>query len=97
MLWVILDENPNRINDGYFVTDMANCDPNTMEPMAGAKLYDYPGVQHNSACGFSFADGHSEIKKWSSPGFRQEKPVGSTTVGIVEDMRWLMKRTSAKK
>ncbi|MEO7298076.1 MAG: type II secretion system protein [Verrucomicrobiota bacterium] len=98
MTWVLLDENPTRINDGYFVTDMANCDPNTMEPTAGARLVDYPGVQHNSACGFSFADGHSEIKKWSSPLFRQANPPAlPTTVGIVEDMRWLMKRTSAKK
>lgn len=97
MIWVLLDENPTRINDGYFATDMANCDPNTIEPTAAARLIDYPGVQHNSACGFSFADGHSEIKKWSSREFRQERPVGPTPVGIIEDMRWLVKRTSVKK
>jgi prepilin-type processing-associated H-X9-DG protein len=24
-------------------------------------------MYHNRACGFSFADGHSEIKKWKDP------------------------------
>src|SRR5207302_8474038 len=27
---------------------------------------DIPASYHNGACGFSFADGHSEIKKWRS-------------------------------
>lgn len=97
MLWVLMDENPKRINDGYFVTDLANCDPNTMEPSTSATIIDYPGMQHNFACGFAFADGHSEIKKWTSPGFRNANPTGSTTVGRVEDMKWLMRRTSTKR
>ena len=25
---------------------------------------DYPGMYHHLACGFSFADGHSELKRW---------------------------------
>jgi prepilin-type processing-associated H-X9-DG protein len=28
---------------------------------------DMPGSYHNRACGFSFVDGHSEIKKWVDP------------------------------
>ena len=28
---------------------------------------DLPGFYHNRACGFSFCDGHSEIKKWLDP------------------------------
>jgi prepilin-type processing-associated H-X9-DG protein len=27
-------------------------------------IVDYPASYHNRAAGFSFADGHSEIKKW---------------------------------
>ena len=27
-------------------------------------FYDLPGCYHNLACGFSFADGHSEIHRW---------------------------------
>lgn len=98
MLWVLVDENPGIINDGYFIVDMKNnCDPNTMEPSSSAELIDYPGVQHNFACSFAFADGHSEIKKWNSPAFRNKAPTGRTTAGRVEDMRWLMKRTSNKR
>ncbi|MEO5802040.1 MAG: prepilin-type N-terminal cleavage/methylation domain-containing protein [Verrucomicrobiota bacterium] len=98
MIWVLVDENPKIINDGYFIVDLkSNCDPNTLEPSTSAELIDYPGVQHNNACGFSFADGHSEIKKWSSPVFRNANPTGRTTAGRVEDMRWLMKRTSVKR
>ena len=53
--WLILDEHPDSINDGYFIDN----------PTA-ANWQDIPGCYHNGACGFSFADGHSEIKKWRS-------------------------------
>jgi prepilin-type N-terminal cleavage/methylation domain-containing protein len=53
--WLFLDEQPDSINDGYFVTD------------PGQTFWsDVPASYHNCACGFSFADGHSEIKKWRS-------------------------------
>ena len=32
---------------------------------------DLPASYHNDACGFSFADGHSEIKKWRDPTVMQ--------------------------
>lgn len=99
MLWVFLDENPKIINDGYFLVNMANCNPNTLEPTGAAELRDYPGIQHNFSSGFSFADGHSEIKKWISPEFRKTDPIAGnpTLVGQSADMRWLMKRTSVKR
>ncbi len=61
--WVFLDEREDSINDGYFVVDMAGypSQPNRW------KIVDYPASYHNNAGGFSFADGHSEIKKWSDP------------------------------
>lgn len=97
MVWVLLDERPTLINDGYFVVDMANCDSNTMNPSRGAQIIDHPGIQHNNACGFSFADGHAEIKKWNDAAFRTPNPTGRVTAGAVSDMRWLMERTSSKK
>ena len=30
-------------------------------------FYDLPGFYHHLACGFSFADGHSEIRRWRDP------------------------------
>jgi prepilin-type processing-associated H-X9-DG protein len=56
---VLLDERYESINDGYFVTEMDG-----YPDQKKAKLVDYPAIYHNNACGFSFADGHSEIHKW---------------------------------
>ena len=53
--WLFIDEHPDSINDGYFITS----------PDAG-NWQDIPASYHNGACGFSFADGHSEIRKWRS-------------------------------
>lgn len=53
--WLFIDEHPDSINDGYFINN----------PAATA-WQDLPASYHNNACGFSFADGHSEIRKWKS-------------------------------
>ena len=54
-----------------------------------------PANYHNGACGFSFADGHAEIKKWRDPDTLSEKivsnPMGPT------DVPWIQVRTSAPK
>jgi len=60
---VLLDEREDSINDGYFVIDMAGY-PNRPSQW---QIVDYPASYHNRAGGFSFADGHSEIKKWLDP------------------------------
>ena len=54
MTWLTLDEHPDSINDGFFV-----CDSTT-------QWGDLPASYHNGACGFSFADGHAEVKRWLS-------------------------------
>ncbi len=61
--WVFLDEREDGINDGNFSVDMAGY-PN--QPNLW-KMLDYPASYHNNAGSFSFADGHSEIKKWTDP------------------------------
>jgi prepilin-type processing-associated H-X9-DG protein len=55
MAWVFIDEHPDSINDGGFFVD-------TDTPA----YVDFPASYHGGACGFSFADGHSEIRKWRS-------------------------------
>jgi len=51
--WVYTDEHPDSMNDaGLF------------NPTAPTSWVDVPATYHNRACGFSFADGHSEIHKW---------------------------------
>ncbi|PYJ86209.1 MAG: hypothetical protein DME22_06145 [Verrucomicrobia bacterium] len=53
--WLTLDENPDGINDAFFIASSAK---------NNSAWGDVPASYHNGACGFSFADGHAEIKKW---------------------------------
>ena len=89
--WVMLDEHPDGINDGWFATRM----------FEGASGYwrDLPASYHNGACGFSFADGHAEIRKWLESATKF--PVRGTynsfnfTVNNSRDYAWIRKRTTA--
>jgi prepilin-type processing-associated H-X9-DG protein len=60
--WVLLDEHPDSINDAAFAVQMAV--PSIPSTMADVSIIDYPASFHGGACGFSFADGHSEIHRW---------------------------------
>ena len=67
--FVVLDEHPDSINDGYFLNA-----PDTANP---GHWGDTPASYHNGAGGISFADGHSEIHKWQ--GIATRPPVRYTT------------------
>jgi len=66
MVWVSVDEHPDSINDSIFMF-------NPGLPPSSASWRDLGASYHNGACGFSFADGHSEIKKWRDS--RTQQPV----------------------
>ncbi len=92
-LWIILDESPDSINDGCFAVYMPTS-------AASTEWIDFPAKFHGDACGFAFADGHSEIHKWLSPGnipnvLYQTAP----KTGVFElkdpDILWVAKRTTA--
>ena len=59
-LFVTMDEHADSINDGYFqpFSSLANYQSD--------HWHDLPASYHKGACGFSFADGHSEIHHWKS-------------------------------
>jgi len=87
--WLMVDEHPDSINDGFFVNN----------PLA-ATWQDIPASYHNGACGFSFADGHSEIKKWLSRTSKYNKvqyaypsPLMSFDAAGNTDFRWYRERT----
>jgi prepilin-type N-terminal cleavage/methylation domain-containing protein/prepilin-type processing-associated H-X9-DG protein len=61
--FTFLDEREDSINDGYFYLSMTGY-PN--EPGAW-QIVDVPASYHNRAGGFSFADGHAELKRWQCP------------------------------
>ncbi|HUA68820.1 MAG TPA: hypothetical protein VMA13_09760, partial [Candidatus Saccharimonadales bacterium] len=61
-LFVILDEHPDSINDGYFQSD-----PHTdVSQWSPEEWNDLPASYHDGACGIAFADGHSEVHMWKS-------------------------------
>lgn len=85
MLWVLVDEDINGLNDAAFSFGME-------QPI----WYDAPGTYHNGGCGFAFADGHSESHQWLSKTskhhphhFRITDPQDRS------DWMWMRQRTSA--
>ncbi len=86
MTWVLIDENDQSINDGGFAVGMVT-----------AEWIDFPGTFHGMACGFAFADGHSEIKKWKNGNTVAGKSISRRTVPGSIDYQWIRDRTSALK
>jgi prepilin-type N-terminal cleavage/methylation domain-containing protein len=83
MTWVTIDENPASINDGWFVHAANN------------SFVDYPASYHNNAGGLSFADGHSEIKKWRSPTILTYGKRSQSNAALDRaDATWLFERTT---
>jgi prepilin-type processing-associated H-X9-DG protein len=81
--WVTIDENPVSINDGWFVH------------AAKSSFVDYPASYHNNAGGLTFADGHSEIKKWRSPTIlTYGKKAAANAALDTGDATWLYERTT---
>ncbi len=94
MLWLTIDENPDSVNDAGFAVKMT---------LPGWQ--DGPGTtQHGGACGFTFADGHSEIKKWLD-GRTIGKTMQTTyrsgfNFGQIQannrDVAWIQERSTAR-
>lgn len=83
-IFVMLDEHPDSINDGWFVNNPT--------------LYqwsDLPASYHNGAGGFTFADGHAEIHKWLDAATKKPSVQGGARLpfpapsGQRRDYQWL--------
>jgi four helix bundle suffix protein len=92
LIWVFVDEHPDSINN----SDMAvKCDARG----AAAQFIDYPASYHNGACGFSFADGHAEIRRWLDSRtkiptrYNGQVPNGAASPNN-PDIAWMQERTS---
>ena len=59
-VFVFLDMREDSIDMGNFGTRMAGWPDNP----GAYGFFDLPGFYHHFACGFSFADGHCEIRRW---------------------------------
>jgi len=98
--WVFIDENAEKqrnppsgdpwfatINDGLFAVQMGNVNSKA--------IGDIPSSRHNNACGVAFADGHSEMHRWTS------KPITDVLVdqsgNCGADYTWMFDRTTGPK
>ena len=90
-VFVFVDENPNSINDSGFFVEMTGYDPSA----PGSLVFgDIPASTHGGACGFSFADGHSEIHKMrDGRTLTGESGVSSPNN---PDIDWMQMKASAK-
>jgi len=100
LLWLMVDEHPNSINDGCMLplywADMG--------PTGKFQSWaDVPASYHNRACGFSFTDGHSEIHKWrdgattGQPIVQQDWYCHAIKDPQGNDINWITIRSSAKR
>jgi prepilin-type N-terminal cleavage/methylation domain-containing protein/prepilin-type processing-associated H-X9-DG protein len=91
--WVFSDEHPDSINDGIQYTPTTSGEDE--------EWGDMPASYHVGACGFAFADGHSEIHRWLNPrtihgieGNGDWLPL--TVVGSKVDIDWVESHSSPR-
>jgi prepilin-type N-terminal cleavage/methylation domain-containing protein/prepilin-type processing-associated H-X9-DG protein len=83
-LWLLMDENPYSINDGFM-----ECNPTVDQ------WIDWPATYHDKANGILFCDGHAVIHKWTDPKVlnnNTENPstgTGPTPTPGYRDFSWL--------
>lgn len=103
MTWVLVDAREDRINYGNNFTDMRGY---SNEPNLRRFHWDYPGSYHHRAAGFSFADGHAEIRKWKDdrtvPPIVQDKSLFSAGNQFVDspnnpDILWMQERSTRRR
>lgn len=95
-VFVFLDMREDSIDMGNFATRMAGWP----DRPGSYGFNDLPGSYHHLACGFSFADGHSEIRRWRDDrtmpplvydGFVEEYGFNSPNN---EDVAWLQEHST---
>ena len=101
-IFVFIDEREDAINWGNFLHDMTGY---TNNAPGSYQWLDLPGAYHGNAGGLSFADGHSEIKKWRDG--RTSRPIsegipifdGSTPIQQADnqDIGWMHDKTTRPK
>jgi prepilin-type N-terminal cleavage/methylation domain-containing protein len=102
MMFVFLDMREDRVNWSNFMTDMTGYIPNVP---SSYKLGDLPGFYHNMGCGFSFADGHSEMHRWKNgatcpplgPLLNENEQPPDTLLDSDVDVDWLHQHSTVLK
>lgn len=83
---VFIDESEYVIDDGFFIVDA----------FSTSVWQNYPSSRHNGAGDMSFADGHSEIKKWRGNVAKFKTTAGNVSIqanNAVDraDLNWIQR------
>jgi len=97
-VFVFLDMREDSIDMGNFGTRMAGWPDRPSQ----YGFYDLPGYYHHLACGFSFADGHSEFRRWRDRRTMPPLVQGGLYPDIFEtpnnpDVAWLQEHATRPK
>jgi prepilin-type N-terminal cleavage/methylation domain-containing protein/prepilin-type processing-associated H-X9-DG protein len=95
--FVLLDMREDSIDIGNFATDMRGWP----DQPGSTGFYDLPASYHNGAGGLSFADGHSEIRRWLDARTMPPLVQGGLIPDVVsspsnKDILWLQERCTRK-
>jgi prepilin-type N-terminal cleavage/methylation domain-containing protein/prepilin-type processing-associated H-X9-DG protein len=99
-MYVFVDEHPGSINDAFFICYWGSGNGEAPMTSASGNWGDTPAFYHNKACGFGFADGHSEIRKWRSKDIPVRKVNGIPTLtpgrADMADQLWYTRHVAEK-
>lgn len=88
--FLFLDEHPDTLNDGFFMIRLGRYEWSNL-----------PASAHNGAASFSFADGHTELHRWSVSGTVRPAVRGAVAADFPAEPRadylWVMERMSELK
>lgn len=98
-IYVLVDEHENSINDSHFFPF------DNLRTFSNNSWLDAPSGRHGNAAGFTFADGHAEVKRWQSKidGFRRRggEVVANDITWLpksqLTDFQWFTNRIAARK
>lgn len=96
--FVFLDMREDSIDIGNFAVDMRGWSDQPDQ----TGFYDYPASYHNRAGGLSFADGHSEIRRWLDDRTMPPLVKGGLVPDVLispdnKDVIWLQERSTRRK
>ncbi|MEW6158419.1 MAG: hypothetical protein AB1813_13380 [Verrucomicrobiota bacterium] len=89
--WVMIEEHPMSINDGFFAFEMPLSPPST-------RWIDFPAYYHLGAGALNFADGHAELMQWRDARTRipYSQPINALPSPNNSDILNLAARTSSR-
>jgi prepilin-type N-terminal cleavage/methylation domain-containing protein len=101
LLWVLIEQHPDSIDDGGFAVDCAS-------QGYAARWIDFPANFHNLASSLAFADGHAEMRQWLAAGSAPPNRYCGclahyaargvyTSSPYNADIAWLQARTSSQR